>query len=539
METYRKITRIEKYLAKIIGEDVELPESPIYREEFYLAKIAGETVSVLPTPITRIDFYLAKIAGENVELPTPITRIDRYLAKIAGDEDVELPPRPLSEAEKYLAQWAATPQGEAVTITGVSPLLLAAALEKEITALLQSGKVSQAFTPSGSNVPIVCNNGELTMVDDELPAGYKRLTGIRFDGNTWYETGEALTGADDVTMTLDNTASQGQNVFGSYNGTASGNKNFSLFIYGNGSTSNSYFRYGGQLLRPRFGTGERTITLGNGGTDGFATDATVTPDTFETPANAYIGMLPNSTSPAYTGDIKYNILVGSRLKWIPCERESDGVIGYYEAVKGNFIGPSGTGTPVSLGYDPSHLTLSVVGTPEVITLGEQTASAVNLFAVGNYADEQDIISGAITRNVGIKVLDGTEAWIDGNYGYITEAVQDQSGETYTPLSTHFKGTTGTPQGDSNTFRCYRTSGGVGRIYIAPNRTTYPTKEDFAAYLAAQYAAGTPVIVIYPLATPTTEQTDPQTLSTAKGDNVLSVTANVSDIPLEVTYTRQN
>lgn len=184
----------------------------------------------------------------------------------------------------------------------------------------------------------------------ELPEGYKRLTGIRFDGDVWYETGEALTGDDDVTMTLDNTASQGQNVFGSYNGTSASARNFSLFIYGNGSTSNSYFRYGEQLLRPRFGTGERTITFGKSGTDGFATDATATPDTFETPANAYIGMLPNSTSPAYTGDIKYNILVGTRLKWIPCERASDGVIGYYESVKGNFIGPSGTGTPISLGY---------------------------------------------------------------------------------------------------------------------------------------------------------------------------------------------
>lgn len=184
----------------------------------------------------------------------------------------------------------------------------------------------------------------------ELPAGYKRLTGIRFDGDTWYETGEALTGADDVTMTLDNTSTQGQNVFGSYNGTAGGAKNFSLYIYGDGSSSYSYFRYGEQLLRPRFGTGERTITFGKSGTDGFMSDASATPDTFTTHAKAYIGMLPNSTSPAYTGDIKGNILVGTRLKWVPSERASDGVIGYYEAVKGNFIEPSGTGTPTSLGY---------------------------------------------------------------------------------------------------------------------------------------------------------------------------------------------
>ena len=55
------------------------------------------------------------------------------------------------------------------------------------------------------------------MADNELPIGYKRITGIKFDGDFWYETGEALTGDDDVTMTLANTANAGQNVFVSSN----------------------------------------------------------------------------------------------------------------------------------------------------------------------------------------------------------------------------------------------------------------------------------------------------------------------------------
>ena len=165
----------------------------------------------------------------------------------------------------------------------------------------------------------------------------------------------------------------------------------------------------------------------------------------------------------------------------------------------------------------------------------QTATAVNLLSVGDYADTQDIISGAVNRKIGIYVFDGTETWINGNYGYITEAVQDQSDETYTALCTHFRGTTGTPQSNSNTFRCYRTSGGVGRIYIAPNRTTYDTKEAFATFIAEQYAAGTPVIVVYPLAEEVTETVTPQPLSTSKGTNVISITAEVSNIELEVTY----
>lgn len=426
------------------------------------------------------------------------------------------------------------------TITGNLPLAFDATAGK-IKKLIRFGLCLQDATPTPSSPQtIMCNNGALKMVDDELPLGYKRLTGIKFDGDFHYETGEALTGDDDVTMTLDNTATQGQNVFGSYNGTASGTKNFSLFIYGNGSTSNSYFRYGEQLLRPRFGTGERTITFGKSGTDGFLTDASATPDTFTTPANAYIGMLPNSSSPPYTGNIIGNIVVGTRLKWIPCERESDNAIGYYEAVNGNFLTPVGTGTPTSLGYDYSNAHLEVVGTPEELTVtasgaATQTASVVDLFAVGDYKDEAEIISGGVKRKVGIKVFDGTETWIDGNNGYITEVVQDQSGDTYSPLCTHYKGTTGTPQANANSVRCYRTSGGVGRIYIAPNRTTYPTKEDFKAFIAAQYAAGTPVIVLYPLAEEITETVTPQALTTANGLNTIDATAEVGPLTAEVTY----
>lgn len=165
----------------------------------------------------------------------------------------------------------------------------------------------------------------------------------------------------------------------------------------------------------------------------------------------------------------------------------------------------------------------------------QTASAENLFAVGDYADTQEIISGAVTRKIGIYVFDGTETWIDGNYGYITEAVQDQSGETYTPLCTHFRGTTGTPQSNSNTFRCYRTSGDVGRVYFAPNRTTYPTKESFAALVKAQYDAGTPIIIVYPLKAETTEQVTAQPMATVEGTNVLSWTAAVQDKVMSAEY----
>lgn len=300
--------------------------------------------------------------------------------------------------------WLRFLQGTAAilkTVTGTAPLSLTNALAKAIHSLTQYGKCA---TVDGE---IYCNNGKLVALDDELPSGYKRITGIEFDGDFYYNTGESLSGDDDVTMTLANTNTTGQNVFGSYNGTSAGTKNFSLYIYGGGSTSNCYLRYGEQLLRPRYGSGKRTITFGKSGTSGFATDATATPESFTTPANAYIGMLPNSTSPAYTGSIIGNILVGNRLTYIPCERQSDGTVGYYELNSGVFLEPVGTGTPTKGTYDSSHLNvLSVVGTPEVLTIGTQTATVENLFEVNGVADEQDIISGTVTRKTEVSVVSG-------------------------------------------------------------------------------------------------------------------------------------
>ena len=312
--------------------------------------------------------------------------------------------------------WGAV-NGVITTIQGTSPLALVNAVAGRIKSLVQYGKCTTI------DDEIYCNNGKLVIVDDELPSGYKRLLGITFDGNFRYETGEALTGDDDVTMTLDNLSTSGKNIFGSYNG-ANG-KNFSLYIYGSAS-SGSYFRYGDQLKRPKYGTGKRTITFGKSGTSGFADDSDVTPDEFTTPANVYIGMLPNSSSAAYIGDIIGSIIVSNRLEWIPCERESDGTIGYYEKYNDSFLEPVGSGTPVSLGYDDSHLTaLSVEGTAEVLTVGEQTATVANLFSTGTVHDEQDIISGTVTRRTAVSV-EGGVITISALSTPVTEHVTPQS-----------------------------------------------------------------------------------------------------------------
>ena len=538
--------------------------------------------------------------------------------------------------------------GAYYTLTGTLPLTLPHSLAAAIKSLVRTGAMTQspAPTPSAPVYPSI-NNGVVQMVDPDLPAGYKRLTGISFDGNFHYETGEALTSDDDVTMTLANPSSSGTNVFGSYNGGAS-RTNFSFYII-RSSSSGSYFRFGNQLKRPVYGgTEQRTITFGAGGTSGFMVDASVDPDEFTTPANVYIGMLPNSSSAAYTGDIVGSILVSTRLEWIPCE-DPGGVIGYYERVNGNFIAPTGDGTPVSLGYDNSHLVPRVVGDTEVLTVSgknllklptfdevtsmgqvanywnipiklapnttyyvsshylndytsvgknmyvlitadatantdyatiahrtvgirnrdlttgnsgylyfrvsgattralyeemlanteaqlelgsaatsyepyrePQTATVPDLFAVGDYRDEVDVVAGPKTRRVGMKVLDGTEPFsLYQSSCWAANVFDDHPKVSGNALSicSHYAWTTSSVSGMADgTFQL----NGTARLCIKDSR--FETATQFRAELAAQYAAGTPVIIWYPLATPTTESITPQALRTVDGTTVVSSSA---------------
>lgn len=158
----------------------------------------------------------------------------------------------------------------------------------------------------------------------------------------------------------------------------------------------------------------------------------------------------------------------------------------------------------------------------------QTASVPMLLSVGDVKDEAEIISGLLTHKVGVKVLDGTEAWtLNGTMRYVL-TISDMATlpGRMEGLCTHF----GYAGSGANEGTYFLTSS--RRLFF---HTKFETVDDLKAFLAAQYAAGTPVIVVYPLAEETTEHTTAQNLSTYEGTNIVDSVANVSPLEAKVKY----
>lgn len=169
-----------------------------------------------------------------------------------------------------------------------------------------------------------------------------------------------------------------------------------------------------------------------------------------------------------------------------------------------------------------------------------TATAEMLLKVGDYQDVQSIIDGVVTRNVGVKVLDGTEDWANaGTYGansyrFILN-LSAPSTDDVRALCTHIDRIIQSNTASQSNRPCIRfNTAGASIVWYEEDNTT--TLAQFTQWLAGQYNAGTPVIIVYPLATPTTESVAGQTLQVTDGDNVLEITqASLSGLELEATY----
>ena len=384
--------RIQALLASAAGEESWEPdyttlEAP--RIELYLRKINGEDVQLPEYPVTTIEKFLAYKCGEDVELPEPVTRLEMLLAKDTPVEPAELP-EPQTMIEYYVLNMQAGGGGVEKTESGEAPLTIEA-LAHAIVSLTQNGKVTQASTPTPSSpVELVCNNGALKAVDDELPTGYKRVLGFTCDNNAmWQITGFKLKGSDTVRISFSVNASC--NVFGCYQG-ADATDNYDL--YASVSAGSKYLRYGNGTYLSYWSPddlGQRfDVTYTPTGSQGMPQDSTWSALTFESANDLLLGSTTVAgTSAKLKGKLFGDFIVENggveRLHLVPCERVSDNVLGYYDLVGEAFYEPyTGYAGAVSLGYDGSHYVLRTVGTPEVLWIDDGNKFPPNAVADVKY-----------------------------------------------------------------------------------------------------------------------------------------------------------
>ena len=256
------------------------------------------------------------------------------------------------------------------------------------------------------------------------------------------------------------------------------------------------------------------------------------------------GLVPVKAGQQYT--VSYNTTTQLYVFYY----ESDGTMqqsyDFTTATKKTFTVPAGAthirlqvnkSTEAAIADLKTQLETGATATTHVPYFNGGTAVAEMLLSIGTYTDEQEVISGGVTRKVGIKVMTGNETFQSGTNGWISEdTITDNLSAIYTPICTHFAGTDTTPVANSNTVRVYYTSQNVPRVYFGVDKTIYTTATVFQQYLADQYAAGTPVIIVYPLATAATETVTGQPMSTTDGDNIAEITqASMDGLELSVKY----
>ena len=140
----------------------------------------------------------------------------------------------------------------------------------------------------------------------------------------------------------------------------------------------------------------------------------------------------------------------------------------------------------------------------------------DLLKLGDYQDVQSVLDGVVTRNIGIKVLDGTENWTASS-NYFGSCYTYVLGETPVGqvICSHFQNTSSLS--DYSRGKCYKETGAFN-LWYGDNIAT--AIADLKQFLADQYATGTPVIVVYPLADTVEETVESRDVFITSGTNTI-------------------
>lgn len=180
-----------------------------------------------------------------------------------------------------------------------------------------------------------------------------------------------------------------------------------------------------------------------------------------------------------------------------------------------------------------------------VTLGGETQTIYldePLRKIGNYADtiNQD---GTVTRKIAKITLEGTEPWgytggmhkLPFDTQYYTPPLYLRELETIAVCSHYTPKANQSSPSLQNGEMCFLVSGtGTNNAYFRD--TSCADAAAFKAYLAAQYAANTPVCVWYIRATDATETTTAPTLTPAKGSNTLTFATTLQPSYASITCT---
>ena len=422
-------------------------------------------------------------------------------------------------------------------VKGVAPLSLPDAIANSLRYVKAFGGTEQDGTPTpDAPIDIVSNNGTIKVRRQSgLPLDYQKITFVRPDEAI--DLGIKTTNNTQITTIFYREASIAQYLYFS-DSYSSGTTNTTAYLSSGGN-----WRFGGKTasininsVTPYESIQNKDGVWLNGEKKGTYTGV----DSFTSTNNLKTGLAPSS---ATEGNIRYySMLVEESgvtvLNLIPVRRLSDDKVGFYNLVNGDFFEATGNVVRGSDVSDPIEIYTD--GTVETIKDSlNNTATAEMLLKLGAYQDVQSIIDGVVTRNVGVKVFDGTEDWSTTTqsavYSWESPVLFSLPN---TCICSHYVGvSSGLTIARMPDMSTKTGSSSVSNVYIKDSSFS-DNLSGFKQFLADQYAAGTPVTIIYPLAQAVTEQVAPQVLNVQTGDNILEITqASLPNLELEAKYSK--
>lgn len=423
--------------------------------------------------------------------------------------------------------------GYLATIMGTNLISLPKAKANGLKSVSAYGKCEQNGTPTPSDpVDIVCNNGTIKARHQSgLPLGYQKVEWItsnikiNFNFNTTDDT--------EIEAYFFRTNQNSQYLYQS-DGSSSLSTNTTAYLSNQGN-----WRFGNTTAAITISSdidyvslqNKEGVWLNNSKQSSYSGVGTFTS------TNTFGAFGSVSGSPGIR--LKRIIIKSYTTKeiqhnYIPCIQVSDNSFGFYDTLNNEFYTePSAT---ITVGNTVSDLVeIYTDGTTETIADSlSNTATAEMLLSIGDYKDVQSILDGSVTRNIGIKVLDGTEEWTASGT-YLGSCFTSFLGSTPVGqiICSHFQNASSLSNYSRG--KCYKEQYSFN-LWYGNDETT--AVAELKQYLADQYASGTPVIVIYPLSTSTTETVTGQAIQVQKGNNILQISqASISSLELSATYKR--